>query len=420
MNEIQKIDSETGEIQSLSLMNPRGAIARAREAKAARDEFIREILNEGIDYGYPPGTEPKTDEDKKHRKPSLFKGGAEKITDGYNLRPNYTPLDCIEDWENRLWVYRYKCDLVVRGTDTIVASGIGSCNSRESKYAFREGKRVCPSCGAAAIIAGKKEYGGGWLCFAKKGGCGAKFKVDDPEIANQAVGRSANEDIADLVNTIDKMAQKRAFVAANLCLGFSAVFTQDIEDNPSAYGFEPKGQVIDRGGVIEERDAGAPAPAPSAVTQAKKDEPKKTAPDFVGSMIAKIEGKGTIELLNAGKAAWDKFDKPKLTADQIEQINNAIANQKLKLLNEAEANAPIKDAEFNELLNTPNPPKSDDPPFIDIDEIRERIYKAGSLDEIKTLRRSFAFHATKFDGKKVKAYAVEFNKVQAEFEKGQA
>lgn len=37
----------------------------------------------------------------------------------------------------------------------------------------------CPHCGAVgAIIQGKPEYGGGWLCYKKKGGCGAKYEVD--------------------------------------------------------------------------------------------------------------------------------------------------------------------------------------------------------------------------------------------------
>jgi hypothetical protein len=40
---------------------------------------------------------------------------------------------------------------------------------------------VCPKCGAAAIIKGKAEYGGGWVCFKKKGGCGAKFAYDPAE-----------------------------------------------------------------------------------------------------------------------------------------------------------------------------------------------------------------------------------------------
>lgn len=37
------------------------------------------------------------------------------------------------------------------------------------------GDRLCPQCQKPAIIKGRAEYGGGWLCFKKKGGCGAKF-----------------------------------------------------------------------------------------------------------------------------------------------------------------------------------------------------------------------------------------------------
>ena len=39
-------------------------------------------------------------------------------------------------------------------------------------------KTLCPVCGKDAIIQGKPEYGGGWVCFSKKGGCGAKFATD--------------------------------------------------------------------------------------------------------------------------------------------------------------------------------------------------------------------------------------------------
>lgn len=37
--------------------------------------------------------------------------------------------------------------------------------------------RTCPKCGRDAIIKGKEEYGGGYVCFKKhkEGGCGAKF-----------------------------------------------------------------------------------------------------------------------------------------------------------------------------------------------------------------------------------------------------
>jgi hypothetical protein len=39
-------------------------------------------------------------------------------------------------------------------------------------------KAICPVCGKDAIIQGKPEYGGGWLCYKQKGGCGAKFATN--------------------------------------------------------------------------------------------------------------------------------------------------------------------------------------------------------------------------------------------------
>jgi hypothetical protein len=68
-------------------------------------------------------------------------------------------------------------------------------------------------------------------CFAKKGGCGAKFRSGDPAIESQQAGRAPNQDIYDQVNTIQKIAQKRSLIGATL-LGVNAseFFTQDIED----------------------------------------------------------------------------------------------------------------------------------------------------------------------------------------------
>jgi hypothetical protein len=121
-----------------------------------------------------------------------------------------------------------------------VTQASGSCNSWEVKYRYRESKRACTACGIAAIIPGKKEYGGGWLCFKKQGGCGAKFEIDDPAIVDQKIGRVPNPDVADLDNTILKMADKRALVAATLlATGCSDIFTQDIEDTVPPREVEP-------------------------------------------------------------------------------------------------------------------------------------------------------------------------------------
>jgi len=118
-------------------------------------------------------------------------------------------------------------------TGTRLGAGEGLCTTRESRYASRNASRKCPACGVEAIIKGKAEYGGGWVCFKKKNGCGAKYADDAQTITSQAVGKIPNPDLADTYNTVDKMASKRARVDAVLSVtGASALFTQDVEDAP--------------------------------------------------------------------------------------------------------------------------------------------------------------------------------------------
>ena len=147
----------------------------------------------------------------------------------------YDIIEKVADWRGKdhggepFFYFFYKCILLRNGT--VAGQGEGSCNSWETKYRYRKAERTCPECGAEAIIKGKAEYGGGWICFNKKGGCGAKFKDGDPAIESQHTGRVANPDVADIVNTIQKMAQKRALVAAVLnATNASDWFTQDVED----------------------------------------------------------------------------------------------------------------------------------------------------------------------------------------------
>ncbi len=204
-----------------------GAAARGLRAREQREQIIKKVLRDGDDFGTIPGCG-----DRK----VLKKSGAEKIADSLDLWPDYEPLATIENFDKPLFSYRYRCTLRTRGQNLAVASGIGSCNSLEARYRWRDQSRKCPTCGLEAIIKGREEFGGGWLCFKKKGGCGAKFKDNEESIIGQPSGRVENDDVFTQVNTIDKMAQKRAMVAASLNLGFSDHFTQDIEDAPEAFG----------------------------------------------------------------------------------------------------------------------------------------------------------------------------------------
>jgi hypothetical protein len=188
-------------------------------------EFTRQCMVEGVDFGVIPGAREQT----------LLKPGAEKLCTLFGLAPHFTILTQVEDWTGAssdgepLFYYLYRCSLYRGGA--LIAEGDGSCNSREKKYRYRQAQRLCPRCEQPAIIKGRAEYGGGWICHRNKGGCGAKFSDGDPQIEEQEVGQILNADIYDLVNTIQKMAQKRALTAATLlAVNASEFFTQDLED----------------------------------------------------------------------------------------------------------------------------------------------------------------------------------------------
>lgn len=204
----------------------------------AKHEFFRRVMREDQHYGKIPGT-------GANAKPTLLKPGAELLLSNMGLQKELADADAPtidygEDGREGLIRYRRVCRIYRQTGSTelermLVAQAEGSCSSRETKYRWRESKRKCPACQAEAIIKGKAEYGGGWLCFKKQNGCGAKFKDGDAAIEAQVTGRMPNPDIADVENTILKMADKRALVAATLlATGCSDIFTQDMEDAPGA------------------------------------------------------------------------------------------------------------------------------------------------------------------------------------------
>lgn len=190
-------------------------VERVRKVKQVQ----REVMSEGTHYGKVPGVD----------KPTLLKPGAEVLGMVFRLDPQFEVSEQVRDGDHLTMVIR--CTLYHVSTGTRLGSGMGSCSTKESRYAYRKGERQCPSCGKETIIKGKEEYGGGWICFARRGGCGAKFGDKDPKITSQVVGRIENPDLYDQHNTVLKMAIKRAHVAAILFVTCaSEIFTQDEED----------------------------------------------------------------------------------------------------------------------------------------------------------------------------------------------
>lgn len=126
--------------------------------------IVQRTLKQNLDYGIIPNT---------GKKPTLLKPGAEKILMLLGLRSEFDIVDKTRDFDNGFFQYQVKCKLY-KG-EVLITEGMGSCNTKESKY--------------------KKSDG---------------FSVD---------------------NTVLKMAKKRALVDAALMVGsLSDIFSQDLED----------------------------------------------------------------------------------------------------------------------------------------------------------------------------------------------
>jgi hypothetical protein len=193
----------------------------------AIDDFRKLVhanLIQDTDFGTIPGTP----------KPTLLKPGAEKIVKLLRCADTYEIIEEIKDFDKPLFSFMVRCRLIWMATGEIVSEGLGECNSYEAKYRWRQKQRSCPTCNAEAIIVSKIEGSrGDFYCFPRKGGCGANYHADDPAITDQKSGRVENDDIFSQVNTLLKMAKKRALVDAALSAGrLSDIFTQDLDELP--------------------------------------------------------------------------------------------------------------------------------------------------------------------------------------------
>lgn len=227
-------------------------------ARARLDElraFIKEMMVEDIDYGKLPGTPTFT----------LYKPGAEKLLEIYGyasqprvvekiiLGPNhpenpFAPHGPFYSWD-------YAVDIYSKRSGNLIGMGVGSCNSMEAKYRWRDAQRRCPGCSAAALIYGKPEFAKKfrgkkhWLCFTRKGGCGEEFEIRDPKIIEQEIGKVPNDDVYSLMNTIQKMAKKRALIDAAISVTRSSgMFVPELRDGDDDDDRDTRGKQSDGAG----------------------------------------------------------------------------------------------------------------------------------------------------------------------------
>lgn len=159
-------DGSDANIQAVSIV-PQFVVtlSQAKERLQMLQRFVQEYLVPDKDYGIIPGT----------NKPSLYKSGAEKLTDAFGFAKYVEVLNRVEEWDKPFLHYEVKVILISKRTGLVEAEGIGSANSKEKKF----------------------------------------FKQDTYSIANSLL----------------KMAKKRALVDAVLsATRSSGIFSQDMED----------------------------------------------------------------------------------------------------------------------------------------------------------------------------------------------
>lgn len=306
-NEVAVIEQH----QSSAIIKWQDAVKVAVKAREMRLQLATKVLKKDIDFGVPFEGAPKN---------VLLLPGAQKITDAFGCYAEPVLLEKVENWdrENPFFYYHYRVNLRQRGTEEIISVGEGSANSNEVKWYWRKAERICPKCNAAAIIRGKAQYGGGWLCWKKKDGCGQTFQSADQRIITQEVKRVPNEDIFDQVNTILKIAIKRAHVSSAVNFGFSELFAPDLEEETA---MEPSDD------VQESSSTTAPIAAPAAIadlTEEQKNEISELQITIMGwleeeGVLPKIQAKAFLEMWNKA----DTFDKKKSAYTTIKSAYGA-------------------------------------------------------------------------------------------------
>lgn len=212
-------------------MKPSEALRRLKELQT----FVAKVMVEGEDYGKIPGLEKKT----------LLQPGAQKLAEIYGIYPTWQWTEVVKDWEKPFFYFESKCILRRKADDTPVGEGLGSCNSRESKYAGRwvaEGE--VPShldkstletrMGSAWVFERDVPAGSDFSKLEKRGG--VSKKNGRPWTQWRVVTKTyllPNADLCSQVNTMQKIAAKRSLVMAVIgATRSSGMFTQDVEDMP--------------------------------------------------------------------------------------------------------------------------------------------------------------------------------------------
>lgn len=211
-------------------------------------EVMKAVMKEKVHYGVIPGCD----------KPSLYKPGAEKLLSTFRIaiEPIVEDLSTADQAH-----YRVITRATSMGSGTFLGAGVGEASSAEEKYQWRE--VVCEEEWEATPEDRRRtKWRKGW----------------NGKPANSV--RQVRTNVADIANTVLKMAKKRSQMDVTLTVtAASDVFNQDLEDIPE----EVLGSVVEESG-----------PAPVQQTQRKAEAPAQSKTQAAPAANSNGNGKRVI------------------------------------------------------------------------------------------------------------------------------
>lgn len=249
-NESKKKDA-LAPIEELGILDPK-FVEKTLDAYSKISAVVKAKLHPKHDYGTIPGT----------TKPTLFKPGAEKVIKIFGFADTYEVVEQQVDWGKPFFHYLIKCTLRSIKTGNIVSEGMGSCNSMEDRFRWRW---LWPN----ELSAEHQDEAGKPLATLKQKKVFSK-KHDRWYVQY----RVENDNIHTLVNTILKMAEKRALLGVTLhACRLSDLFTQDTEDIYQGYVEEVKEE------AREEKEAEEKSAKKAEEKPKEKEKPAEKAPE---------------------------------------------------------------------------------------------------------------------------------------------
>lgn len=267
MNELTQQDNKTLSAQEI------------RAQVTLIQEVLKAVMKENVHYGIIPGC----------RKPTLYKPGAEKLASTFKLAidPEISDLSTTDEIR-----YRIKAKITSMASGAFVGCGVGECSSSEEKYMWR--KSVCDAEFNETPEDRRREK---WIKVYDK----EPFKV-----------KQVRTSVADIANTILKMAKKRALIDAVLtCTAASDIFEQDLEDLPEDMRQEVK--------------------EPPAASKPEVNPPQAKPAESKGRVISEKQGNRLLAIATANGYSKDivkeyvtathKFEKLRhITVDKYDEI----------------------------------------------------------------------------------------------------